>query len=179
MKINYEELKGIRIIENYAAQDIRGSFTKVYNKENFENQDLVSSYFETYYSISQKDVIRGMHFQAPPFDHEKLVHVIQGSITDVILDLRLSSLTYGKFMEISIDDKDNCSIYIPKGFAHGFRSLEDNTIVIYNVSTNYNKECDCGIRWDGFGYNWNVTNPIISDRDQSFVTLDEYDSVFK
>ena len=119
-----------------------------------------------------------MHFQTPPYNHAKIVHVIKGSVTDVVLDLRKSSITYGQFIEYNLDYKNNEAIYIPSGCAHGFKTLEDDTTMIYLVTSEYNKEHDSGVKWNSIGYDWNIENPIISERDNNFVELKDFVSPF-
>jgi dTDP-4-dehydrorhamnose 3,5-epimerase/CDP-3, 6-dideoxy-D-glycero-D-glycero-4-hexulose-5-epimerase len=139
---------------------------------------LESNFVELYYSINKKDVIRGMHFQIPPVEHVKMVYVITGKIIDVCLDLRHNSKTYGTYFSCVLSDADDMYLYIPKGIAHGFASLEDNTIVHYAQTTCYSKEHDCGIKYDSFGFDWNIQNPIISDRDRSLPCLSDFHTVF-
>lgn len=174
MNIIETNIKGAFIIENNFFCDDRGKFLKLYNNEIFEKFNLNTEFKESYFSISNKDVIRGMHFQIPPFEHEKLVSVISGKILDVIIDLRKDSKTYGKYFEILLSSENTKSIYIPKGVAHGFKSLEDNTIVLYSVTSVYNKECDYGIKYDSFNFNWNVKDPILSNRDKNFEILEKF-----
>lgn len=178
MTVIETEIKGLKIIKNFYASDERGSFTKLYNNDMFDKLGLEFECKEQYYSVSGKDVIRGMHFQTPPHDHHKIVHVIKGSVIDVVLDLRKASETYGMARSFLLDEKDPCSLYIPKGFAHGFRSLEDGTVMLYNVSTGYAKESDQGIKWDTIGFDWGIADPIISARDGSFISLSEFVSPF-
>ena len=170
--------QGLFTVKNIVAEDNRGAFIKKYHLDDFSNSGIDFSLREQYYSISQKDVVRGMHFQAPPFDHSKLVYVISGSVLDVVIDLRKDLPTYGKCFAQILTGNDNTSLFIPTGFAHGFKSLEDNTIMLYNVSSVYNRENDFGIRWDSIGFNWEVENPILSSRDKSFPTFDEFVSPF-
>lgn len=174
MKLIKTELEGVFIIENFHAADGRGSFTKTYHKEFFQENRLCPDFRESYFSVSKKNVIRGMHFQLPPHDHEKLVYVAKGEVTDVILDLRKESRTYGKAISIILNESNQRSVYIPKGLAHGFKSMLDDTIMIYNVSTVYNNKSDFGIRYDSFNFNWEVENPIISDRDKALITFEEF-----
>jgi dTDP-4-dehydrorhamnose 3,5-epimerase/CDP-3, 6-dideoxy-D-glycero-D-glycero-4-hexulose-5-epimerase len=115
-----------------------------------------------------------MHFQLPPNDHEKLVYVPKGEIMDVVLDLRKNSKTFGEYINILLSSNNHRSIYISKGLAHGFKSRINNTITVYNVSSVYNKNSDYGIRYNSFGYNWNIKNPIISLRDNSFITFNNF-----
>jgi dTDP-4-dehydrorhamnose 3,5-epimerase len=179
MKIVDTRVNGaIKIIENFYAFDIRGGFIKIFNEDTFNELGVKMDFAETYYSISHKDTIRGMHFQMPPFEHDKLIHVIKGSVVDIVLDLRKDSPTFKQYTEIKLTGNKPKSIYIPKGFAHGFKALEDNTIMLYNVSSGYSSEHDCGIRWDSIGYDWAVEEPIISERDRTFASLDEFKSPF-
>lgn len=178
MKITDTAFKDVKIIEYFYSFDIRGSFIKLYNETEFEKHGLCTHFSEEYYSVSHKDTIRRMHFQTPPYQHAKLIHVIRGSVVDVIIDLRKDSPDYKKFIAIQLSGNKPKSIYIPEGFAHGFKCLEDNTIMIYNTSTVYNSESDSGILYESIGYDWNVDDPILSERDKTFCTLEEFDSPF-
>ncbi len=174
MKLIKTELEGVFIIENFYASDDRGSFTKTYHNEFFAQNGLCSDFNESYFSISKKNVIRGMHFQLPPHDHEKLIYIAKGEVIDVILDLRKTSNTFGNSISIVLNDRNHRSVYIPKGLAHGFKSMVDNTIMIYNVSTVYNIEADFGVHFDSFNFNWELLEPIISERDRSLITFEEF-----
>lgn len=174
MNIEPTALEGVYVINNFVAQDERGTFVKTFNKHNFDNEGLNFEIRESYFSISQKDVIRGMHFQLPPSDHEKLVYVPVGSIIDVVVDLRKNSLSYKKFISVELSAANRKSIYIPKGLAHGFKSMEDNTITVYNVATEYDSNSDQGIKFDSFGFDWQTNTVIMSSRDKEFMTLDRF-----
>ncbi len=174
MKLIETELEGVFIIENFYSSDDRGSFTKTFNKNFFEENNLCTVFTENYFSKSKKDVIRGMHFQLSPFDHDKLVYVPSGAVLDVILDLRKNSKTFGKYICINLSELNKKSVYIPKGLAHGFKSLEDDTIMMYNVSTVYQREADFGISYDSFDFDWQVENPIISERDKNLISFEEF-----
>lgn len=178
MTIEKTELEGVYIIDNFVAKDERGTFVKTFNKQGFKDIELEFEIRESYFSISQKDVIRGMHFQMPPHDHQKLVYVAQGSIIDVIVDLRVNSKTYKKSISVKLSEENTKSVFIPKGFAHGFKSLEDNTITIYNVSSEYNSNFDAGLSYDSFGFDWKVESPIMSSRDLLFESVNEFKSPF-
>lgn len=172
------EFEGLKIIETNNFQDERGLFHKYFSKDDFSSLGLDTDFKESYYSINKKNVIRGMHFQIPPADHTKLVYVISGKIIDVCLDIRKNSKTYGKCFSVELSGAVAKCIYIPKGFAHGFVSLEDNTCVHYMQTSCYNKECDKGICYDSFGYSWNITNPIVSGRDLTHPKLNDFQSPF-
>ncbi len=178
MTIEKTELEGVYIIDNFVAKDERGTFVKTFNQQGFKDNGLDFEIRESYFSISKKDVIRGMHFQMPPHDHQKLVYVAQGSIIDVIVDLRENSKTYKKSISVELSEENTKSVFIPKGFAHGFKSLEDNTITIYNVSSEYNSNFDAGLSYDSFDFDWKVESPIISSRDLLFESVNEFKSPF-
>ena len=174
MNIEPTAIEGVYIINNFVAQDDRGTFVKTFNKQNFANTGLNFEIRESYFSISHKNVIRGMHFQLPPNDHEKLVYVPLGSIVDVVVDLRKNSLTYKKFISIELSAANSKSIFIPKGLGHGFKSMEDNTITVYNVATEYDSKSDQGIHFDSFGFDWHTNAEIMSSRDKEFMTLNRF-----
>jgi dTDP-4-dehydrorhamnose 3,5-epimerase/CDP-3, 6-dideoxy-D-glycero-D-glycero-4-hexulose-5-epimerase len=179
MRIEETGIDGAKLIHLNRLDDNRGTFIKHFNDDFFRANDLRTDFKESYFSVSQKNVIRGMHFQTPPALHTKLVFVNNGSIIDVILDLRKSSITYGRFFSITVSMEAPALIYIPEGCAHGFLSLEDNTIVSYLQTSVYNKECDHGVRWNSFGFDWKIAQPVISDRDKSFNSFKEFKSPFE
>lgn len=178
MKVKDMGLAGLKLMEDFKTEDSRGSFTKVYNKTELMEHGIDLNFKESYYSISKKDVIRGMHFQTPPFVYGKIVHVVQGSVVDVLLDLRKSSNTYGKCESILLDEKSPKAVYIPSGFAHGFKALEDNTIMIYYVTEEYHKDYDFGLLWNSIPFDWDIKNPIISQRDAAMCRLEDFKSPF-
>jgi dTDP-4-dehydrorhamnose 3,5-epimerase/CDP-3, 6-dideoxy-D-glycero-D-glycero-4-hexulose-5-epimerase len=171
-------IPGLFILSNPIFTDKRGTFNKPFSKNDFKKLSLESNFTEFYFSINKKDVIRGMHFQIPPMDHVKLVYVSRGKVLDVCLDLRRKSSTFGKYFSITITENDESYLYIPKGIAHGFASLEDGTIVNYAQTTCYSKEHDCGIKYDSFGFEWPVGKPIISERDTKFPNYHNWNSIF-
>lgn len=172
------DFEGLFIIKHNVFHDDRGSFTKTYNKTAFEEMDLDILIKERYFSVSSKNVLRGMHFQTPPYDHVKLVTVMQGSILDVVLDIRIQSNTFGQSFSKVLKADEGKTLLIPKGFAHGFLALEDNTIVEYNQSTEYAPNNDEGLHYGSIGFNWGIDKPIVSGRDLSFSTFANYKSPF-
>lgn len=168
MEIENTPISGLKLIHLKEFNDSRGSFIKVFNEDFFAENSLKTNFKESYYSISAKNVIRGMHFQIPPFEHIKLVYLNQGKIIDVVLDIRKTSPTYGKYFSVELINENPTLIYIPVGCAHGFLSLEDNTMVTYLQTSCYNNACDKGINYNSFGMTWGIENPIISERDLSF-----------
>jgi dTDP-4-dehydrorhamnose 3,5-epimerase len=178
MKIIDTYIKGLKVIELNQYSDIRGGFIKVFNHDFFIKNELETNMKESYFSASRKNVIRGMHFQSPPYEHTKLVYVNQGSILDVVLDIRLNSDTYGIFFNLQLTSKEPKLIYIPIGCAHGFLSLEEETIVTYLQSSVYSEINDNGIKYNSFGMDWGLENPIISERDNNFIGLGNFKSPF-
>ena len=178
MKINETALSGVFILEQSVFKDPRGAFVKIFQESFFKERGLECDFKENYYTRSKEDVIRGMHFQTPPYDHAKLVTVIHGTILDVILDLRKGSPTFGQYETFELSRENRKSIYIPRGFAHGFTVLGESAIAYYMVTSEYNAEHDCGIRYDSFGLDWPVVNPIVSDRDKAFPAFSEFKSPF-
>lgn len=160
-------------------EDTRGRFVKVFHEQAFAEKDLETRFSEEYYSTSNKNVIRGMHFQLPPRDHVKVVYCVQGEVMDVVVDLRVGSLTYGHHVTFELSSRKANSIYIPKGMAHGFCALSDNAIMVYKVSTVYSPGHDAGISWDSVGIEWPTKEANLSQRDLSFPSLAEFNSPFK
>lgn len=179
MKIEELPVPGVKLITGELAQDKRGSFFKPYNYESVSKLGIRFDVKEVFYSISRKGVIRGMHFQNPPSEQEKIFTVIKGSIMDVILDLRTDSEYFGKFIAIRMNEDEGHSVLIPKGTAHGFLGLDLENIVLYLADAPYSKEDEDGIRYDSFGYDWGIIEPILSNRDLSFRVFDEFISPFR
>lgn len=179
MDIQESPISGLFLIRPRVLPDRRGSFAKVFHAETFEKYALRSDFRETYYSISHKNVIRGMHFQSPPHDHAKLVYVPAGQIQDVILDLRKASPTFRQHFSTELNSNQGIALYIPQGCAHGFCSLADNTIVTYMQTSEYAPNHDHGIRYDSFGCEWqNDGAAILSDRDLNFPDFSTWEPVF-
>jgi len=161
--------EGLFLLETNNFTDNRGGFQKLFNFDFFIENNLDTDFKEFYYSVSEKNVIRGMHFQLPPFDHTKLVYVSKGSIMDVVVDLRKQSKTYQHTFNVELNDNEAKYLYIPKGFAHGFLSLEEGSIV---------NDADYGIAYNSFGFDWMVQNPIVSQRDMNFEKFESFKSPF-
>lgn len=166
MQIKLTNLDGIFLIKNKQNADSRGKLVKPFHAGIFEENGLSSNFRESFYSLSQNGVIRGMHFQIPPFDHEKLVHVLEGEVLDVVLDIRENSPMRGQTLSFNLSEQNALSLYISKGFAHGFRVLSKVAIMLYFTTKEYSPEHDSGVRWDSFGFDWGLTEPIVSQRDQ-------------
>ncbi len=178
--MNFKETKlaGLYVIETNILPDERGLFVKVFTKNLFEAAGLSADFQESYYSISKRGVIRGMHFQSPPTDHAKLVYVTRGTITDVILDIRAGSPTYGQYVSVELSEENRYLAYVPPGFAHGFAARTDEATVTYVQTSMYSPDHDQGIRADSFSFDWEITHPIQSKRDQTFPALADFKTPF-
>ncbi len=169
------------ILGGIVRDDDRGSFLKTYCEGWLEALSIDFRSQERFYSVNKIGVIRGLHFQLPPFDHAKIVYCSNGSIIDVVVDLRKGG-DYGKVFSQKLASDSGDMIYIPSGCAHGFISLEENTIINYEVSSVYSPEHDGGIHWQSIDFEWQkfLQNklPIVSARDSEFVSLKKFDSPF-
>mgnify|MGYP005633963327 CR=1 FL=1 len=176
MKINKTDIDGLFVIEAFNFSDNRGSLIKPFNYNHFNKLQSNINFKETWFTKSKKNVIRGMHLQIGEMSCEKLVSVINGAVLDVILDLRKSSKTFGKIYEIELNDQNPKALYIPKGCAHGYKVLVENTITMYQATKVHSSKHDLGIKLDSFGYDWKIKNPIISSKDTE---LEEYENFIK
>jgi dTDP-4-dehydrorhamnose 3,5-epimerase len=175
LKFKSTNIPGCYFIHTGIFNDKRGRFTKLYKEDSFQQNGIRIPIKEQFFTLSHKNVLRGMHFQLPPYDHSKIVTCISGSILDVVLDLRVNSPSYGKCESFELSGN---SIFIPSGVAHGFLSLVDNSIVFYNTSTLHMPDYDSGIHWDSFNFNWPCKSPIVSNRDKDLITFQQFDSPF-
>lgn len=179
MKIIDTSLSDLKILQSELISDRRGAFRKIFNEFDFCDSMLRTDFKEFYYSLSHKDVIRGLHFQIPPHDHVKLVFVTQGEILDVVLDIRKKSPTYGQLFSTILNDSNEQALYIPEGFAHGFLYLKNDSIVNYLQTSVYNKDSDSGIYYKSIDFDWNnIQSPILSERDQKFISFEQFKSPF-
>ena len=179
MKIIQSQIDGCFQILSDVHTDNRGQFVKTLHGEMFGKLGIRLDLKEEFYSVSSKNVIRGMHFQIPPHDHIKLVYCVSGVVMDVVLDLRRGSPSYGKHEIFELSPSTGNSLYVPSGLAHGFCALQNNSVMVYKTTSVYSPRCDTGIRWDSFGAAWPSSKDfIISDRDKKLAPLDEFLSPF-
>lgn len=176
MQFEKTEIEGLLIIKPKVFEDERGHFFESFNKEVFKNNDLDVEFVQDNQSLSQKNVLRGLHFQRPPFAQGKLIRVIKGSVLDVAVDIRKTSKTYGQHFKLILSEENKIIFYIPPGFAHGFLTLDDNTIFSYKCTNVYNKESEDALFWNDseLGIDWGIKTPILSDKDkaaQSFISF--------
>lgn len=173
-----KKIPGCYEIRTEPFGDKRGQFVKTFDKQLFKSHGLAANFAEEFYSLSFKNVLRGLHFQLPPHDHEKTVCCLTGKAFDVVLDIRKGSPTFGKYEFIELAPQRYNTIYIPKGLAHGFYAMENNTLLFYKVTTAHVPACDSGILWNSAEINWPCDNPIVSDRDNNLPKFDDFDSPF-
>lgn len=167
MEIHKTAIEGLLILKPKIFTDNRGSFCETYNKQLFSDKGLNMDFVQDNQSISFKNVVRGLHLQAPPFAQGKLVRVIHGAAIDVAVDVRKQSPTFGQHVMVELNAKSPTFFWIPEGFAHGFAALEDNTIFQYKVTNYYDKNSERAILWDDHDLNihWNIENAIVSEKD--------------
>ena len=173
MKIWHEikEISGAFFIDVFYAEDLRGNFLKSLQSSKVPSEVKLQNIAETYISSSQKNVLRGMHYQRPPYDLQKLVTVISGRVLDVILDMRKNSPTFGNVYSAELGDGCSCrSLFIPSGCAHGFLSLCDNSLMLYHTTSEFNSDYDAGVRYDSIGFDWKANDKdlIMTERDRAF-----------
>lgn len=174
-------LDGAWEIRSAPVGDARGYFLRTYDADAFESRGLQTQWVQENQSMSARaGTIRGLHFQRPPHAETKLVRVINGAIIDVVVDLRRSSPTYGTWAAMELTAENFAMAYVPRGFAHGFCTLTDRSVVAYKVDAAYAPEAEGGLRWDDptIGISWPTTNPILSDRDRLHESFDSFASPY-
>ena len=168
------KLNDIIVFKPKIFKDNRGLFFENFNNLIFEDfSGIRFKIIQENVSFSKKNVLRGLHFQKNIYAQAKLLSVLKGSILDVIVDIRVNSETFGKYITYVLDDYSKESIFIPKGFAHGFLSLDKNTIVSYKVDMQYNNLSEESIIWNDetLKINWHIRNPILSLKDKKAISF--------
>lgn len=177
MKLTTFDIEGLLLIEPRVFHDDRGYFYESFNEDKYK--EILGSdirFVQDNISCSKKNVLRGLHFQSPPFAQGKLVTVLSGSVLDVAVDIRKNSLTYGNCQIIELSAENKRQFWIPPGFAHGFVALEENSIFSYKCTNYYAPSHEHTLLWNApeLNIDWNVNDPIISDKDkigQEFCTF--------
>jgi dTDP-4-dehydrorhamnose 3,5-epimerase len=166
MRFQHTHIAGLVEIFPRIFHDERGSFFESFQQKLFDSHGIPAAFVQDNQSFSRKGVIRGLHFQKEPFAQGKLVRVITGKVVDVVVDLRIQSPTFGQHAKFLLDSALGNMLYVPEGFAHGFAALEDAT-VFYKCTNGYNKASESGIVWNDpqLNINWEITHPIISEKD--------------
>ncbi len=180
MEIVETHIKDLLIIKPKVFEDARGYFFESYNEDIFKKQGIDTHFKQDNQSLSHTGVLRGLHFQAPPHAQGKLVRVITGAVLDIAVDIRKNSSTYGQHVAIELTEENKTMFYIPEGFAHGFATLRDNTIFSYKCTQVYNKESEGCVLWNdlNLNINWNIKNPLLSNKDLLGTPFDKFESPF-
>jgi dTDP-4-dehydrorhamnose 3,5-epimerase len=180
MEIIKTPIEGLLILQPKVFEDSRGYFYESYNKQAFSDNNINVDFVQDNQSLSQAGVLRGLHFQNPPYAQGKLVRVLKGSVLDVAVDIRTNSPTYGQNFTIELNETNKTMFWIPSGFAHGFLTLSDNTIFSYKCTNYYNKASEGCILWNDhdLAINWDIANPVLSDKDREGEAFKSFKSNF-
>lgn len=182
MEVIKTDIEGVFIIKPRVFNDARGYFFESYSKREFDEKIGPVDFVQDNESCSTKGVMRGLHFQRPPFTQSKLVRCVKGAVLDVAVDIRKGSPTYGKHVAVELTEDNHLQFFIPKGFAHGFAVLSDVAVFQYKCDEFYHPEADGGISIldDSLGIDWRI-NPeeaILSEKDTKHTLLKDFDSPF-
>ncbi|PLX11330.1 MAG: dTDP-4-dehydrorhamnose 3,5-epimerase [Marinilabiliales bacterium] len=180
MEVIKTKIPDLYIVKPRVFEDHRGYFFESYNKEMFLRNGIDQNFVQDNESKSSKGVLRGLHYQKPPFAQGKLVRVMQGAVLDVAVDIRTNSPTYGQWASVELTQDNKWMYWVPPGFAHGFVTLEENTVFFYKCTNVYNKESEGSIMWNDPDLNidWQVENPILSDKDKNGPLFKDFISPF-
>ena len=180
MEIEKTAIEGLLIIRPKVFTDGRGYFYESYNKRLFNEAGITSEFVQDNQSLSQKGVLRGLHFQNPPHAQAKLVRVISGSVLDIAVDIRKNSPTYGKHVAIELSEENKIMFFIPEGFAHGFVTLQDDTLFAYKCAGYYEKSSEDTLLWNDKDLNidWGIVSPQLSPKDINGKSFRDFVSLF-
>lgn len=180
MEFIQSDITGLLLIKPRVFEDQRGYFYESYNIDVLEKAGIDIIFKQDNVSKSNKDVLRGLHYQNPPYEQGKLVRVIRGSVLDVVVDIRKNSLTYGQWASIILSEENKLIYWIPPGFAHGFLALENDTIFAYKCTEVYNRESEGSIRWNDpdLGIEWGISDPVMSEKDKKAPLFKDLQSKF-
>ena len=177
MEFKKTSIQGLLEIIPTILKDERGWFLESYSKDKFDKLKLELTFLQDNLSFSKAGVLRGLHFQIPPFEQGKLVKVIQGKVLDVAVDVRPESPTFGKYEKVILSSEKQNMFYIPEGFAHGFFAIEDSYL-FYKCTKTYSSKHDTGISYNDpdLGIDWNIDKPIVSEKDKNLQSFRTYRS---
>lgn len=167
MKIIKTTIEGLLILQPQVYSDERGYFFESFRHDILTELGINEGFVQDNESKSQKGVLRGLHFQNPPYAQGKLIRVVKGAVLDVAVDIRKGSISFGKFFKIELNEENKSILWIPPGFAHGFVTLRDDTVFQYKCTKYYNKGAEGSILWNDpvLGIEWQISSPIISQKD--------------
>lgn len=182
MEIIKTEIEGVVIIEPSIFKDDRGYFFESFSEKNFQEQVYQTTFIQDNESKSSFGVLRGLHFQKPPFAQSKLVRVVQGAVLDVAVDIRKGSPTYGKHVAVELSAENKRQFFVPRGFAHGFVVLSDEVIFQYKCDNYYSPQHEGALAWDdtALAIDWkiNAEKIILSEKDKFHSKLSDFESCF-
>jgi len=180
MKFNYFPIAGVVEVEPRIFGDARGAFFESFSAEKMAEAGIQGNWVQDNQSRSDRGVVRGLHFQRPPYSQAKLVRVATGRVLDVIVDLRSNSPTYGQHVSVELDATRCNMLYVPEGFAHGFTALEDGTLFLYKCTNYYVPQAEGGLLWNdpALGIDWGVKDPTVSAKDEVLPRLQDLQSPF-
>ena len=180
MEIVKTGIPDVLIIKPRVYNDDRGYFFESYNRSDFTAAGIGADFMQDNESRSMKGVLRGLHFQKPPYAQGKLVRVVSGAVLDVAVDLRRNSPWFGKWVSVELTEQNKWMCWIPAGFAHGFISLEDNTVFIYKCTNVYNAASEGSVRWNDtdLNINWGNIIPVLSPKDQAAPLFRDLGNIF-
>jgi dTDP-4-dehydrorhamnose 3,5-epimerase len=180
MEVTRFKIKGPALIRPRVFEDERGYFYESYNESAFQAAGIDARFVQDNQSCSHKNVLRGLHFQNPPYAQGKLVRVIRGRVLDVAVDIRKNSPTFGEHLIVELSEENQFLFWIPEGFAHGFISLEDETLFLYKCTQVYNKASEGGIVWNDPDLNidWTVNAPLVSSKDLELPQFNQLQTLF-
>lgn len=174
-------MDGVLLLKPTLFGDDRGYFYESYNAKRFaELTGVRTDFVQDNQSLSQKNVLRGLHFQNPPFAQGKLVRVLQGAVQDVVVDIRRHSPHYGQHFEVELSAENHLQMYIPEGFAHGFLTLEEQTVFVYKCTDYYEKNSEGCIAWNDpmLKIQWKTKTPLVSEKDKMGQRFEDFTSLF-
>jgi dTDP-4-dehydrorhamnose 3,5-epimerase len=175
------KFKDAWLIKPQVFQDNRGFFLETYSRKKFSETGIEANFVQDNHSLSvKKGVLRGLHFQAPPFAQAKLLRMTKGSVYDAIIDIRKDSSTFGKWEGFTLSAENFSMLFVPKGFLHGFMTLEDNTEFQYKCDNFYEPRSEGGIIWNDptLNIDWPIKDPILSERDVKWGKFEDFNSPF-
>jgi dTDP-4-dehydrorhamnose 3,5-epimerase len=180
MEVSKTFIDGLLVLKPKVYADDRGYFFESYNIETLQSAGIIDQFRQDNESLSSKGVLRGLHYQVPPYAQGKLVRVVKGKVMDVAVDIRQSSSTYGQHFSIELTGENKHMLWIPPGFAHGFATLEDNTIFAYKCTHLYNKEAEECIVWNDpdLKIQWGIHSPLVSEKDKLGMSFKNFKTPF-
>ncbi len=182
MEVIKTDIEGVVIIEPRIFKDARGYFFESYSKKEFDEKVRPVDFVQDNESMSAKGVMRGLHFQRPPYTQSKLVRCVKGRVLDVAVDIRKGSPTYGKHVAVELSEDNHRQFFVPRGFAHGFAVLSDVAVFQYKCDNFYHPEADGGISIadESLGIDWQIdpSNAVLSEKDLKHELLKDFDSPF-